>query len=155
MKGDNQRATKYLLEAFDEGFLIAGNNLAYMIRRNEVPKNIVVPKIDVLLRELVETKDPFGIINKALCYSKGYQCKQDWQEADNLIGTIAKDTAIELLSWWHEVLQDDPEGHLVVGWLVRHGLVDEPTNLSITERFEKAIKGGWDVPKWMMQKIKG
>jgi hypothetical protein len=93
------------------------------------------------------------LVNYALCLASGFEYKKDWQLADQVFASIkvkSKSPKV-ILDWWYKKLvrQDDPEGHLVVGWLARHQIVDDPDGLSVEERMQKARAGGWDVPVWM------
>ena len=79
---------------------------------------------------------------------------KDWTAADKVIGSISRTSEAQkdILNWWYKDLvkrRDDPEGHLVVGWLVRFGIIEDPEGFTIQQRMQKARTGGWDVPSWM------
>ena len=156
-EGDRHLAVNLFLQGMNLGSNQAGVDLAYMLRRSEVPADMSTPPIKRLLDKPVEDKDVFGLVNHALCLSAGFQCNEDWRAADRTIALIGRseDAAAEALYWWHEELavRDDPEGHLVVGWLVRHHLIEDPEGLSIAERMAKARVGGWRVPDWMDKEV--
>jgi hypothetical protein len=60
------------------------------------------------------------------------------------------------VAWWKPLAdKDDAEGQLVVGWLMRHRLVEDPDGRDFAERFKAARKGGWAVPDWMMEPSAG
>lgn len=54
-------------------------------------------------------------------------------------------------SWWHDLAKaDDPEGHLVLGWLARHGLAPDPDGWPVARRLD-AARSAWAVPDWMYE----
>ena len=55
--------------------------------------------------------------------------------ADSRVGALSSAQASEALEWWHaRAMAGDPEGHLVVGWLGRHGLVAQESGSYGNER---------------------
>jgi hypothetical protein len=130
----------------------AGNNLAFMLRRGEVPADLSCPPIDELLAPGLASSINFVELNRALCLAAGFQRSVDWTAADQIIRNLSSPE--ELISWWHgRAWAGDAEGHLVLGWLVRHRLVADPDGWTFERRFEEARKGGWDVPDWMLQPV--
>jgi TPR repeat protein len=153
-RNNMQMATFYLQRGVELNSENAMNNLAFMIRRGEVVGDSRVLPINDLLLDLVNKNDLYATINYALCFAKGFQREKDWQKADELFSSLssAENSPKEALTWWHKVLiakNNDPEGHLVIGWLVRHKFITDPDNLTILQRLTKAREGGWDVPDWM------
>lgn len=131
--------------AFMAGEESAGNNLAYIIRRQEANEP-EFPPMDVLLKTGLATKEPFPTVNQALLEISGIECQPDWRTADRRISSLTPALAAEILEWWHGLAQkNDPEGHLVVGWLARHSLIEDPDGWDIAERFSRA-KSKWAVP---------
>ncbi len=151
--GDYRAAAMTLVRGHELGSEWAGNNLAFMARRGEVPSGIDVPPVSKLLEKILARKEPYGLANYALCLAAGYECAADWRAADQVIASIGEnpDGARALLVWWHNQLakQGDPEGHLLTGWLVRHRFLDDPDNLTVSDRMSLARAGGWTVPEWM------
>lgn len=148
-KRDEFETATYLYNiAYEKGSVMAGNDLVYMLRRDEIKGNINVTNIEVLLKQGLKFKQHEDMINYALCYAYGFQRKKDWVKADNIISTINK--VYSVVSWWHGLaLEGDGEGDLVIGWLVRHKLIKDPDGFSITQRMNNAKKAGWDIPNWM------
>lgn len=148
-------AAKNFLLSFQRGGLVdSANNLVYMSRRSELPPDFEIPPVPTLLKTSLENKDGFGIVNYALCLASGFYYNQDWVAADHAIASLvnAENNRISgVLDWWHKEIipPNDPEGHLVVGWLARHRLVKDPEGISIAQRMEYARKNGWSVPEWM------
>lgn len=131
-------------------------NLAYMARREEIPLSCEMPSISDLFNALRKSSDPFGSVNYALALASGYHYSKDWLEADRIIASLKQSEGIseiinDILDWWNKelALKNDAEGHLVIGWLSRHGLAEDPDELSLIDRLNLARKGGWDVPEWM------
>lgn len=147
--GDLAAAAHAFLQAFQLGSSEAGNNLAYMTRRAELPPDINVPPVPELLAQYIETRNPIGLTNHALCLAAGFQYNQDWHAADQIIASIK--SAHTVMKWWYTELasQDDPESHLVVGWLARHRLIRDPKDISVAEHMARARAGGWNIPEWM------
>jgi len=125
----------------------AGINLAYLIRRGEVGDGDY-PSLDELLERPLQLGDPFAFTNEALRLAKGVQCGEDWEKGDAVFQKIEDSASVA--DWWiARSLEGDPEGHLVIGWLVRHGLSTDPEASEIAERMNFARRGGWRVPDWM------
>ncbi|NNJ11630.1 sel1 repeat family protein [Chloroflexales bacterium ZM16-3] len=137
------------LQSFHKGGHDEGNNLAFMARRAEVPDGLELPHIKELLTPYINQRKAIGIMNYALCQASGYECAKDWVAADQVIASISS-PVYDVVYWWHHKLavRGDPEGHLVVAWLVRHGFIEDPDGYSISDRVERARAGGWDVPEW-------
>lgn len=126
------------------------NNLGFLLRRNEVPVELVAecPAIDVLLPVPTEESGKFNILNWVL-----YQARKPEISMSSLDENMMRvgDAAEEIVEWWHPMAQNgDPEGHLVLGWLTRLGLIQDPDKKSPVERFQEAQKGNWNIPQeWM------
>ncbi|TWH45942.1 metallophosphoesterase [Sporomusa sp. KB1] len=141
-------ATKMFLNAFTSGSSVAGINIAYMKRRGEFVDNVSCPPIQNLLIEGLKEKEPYALINQALCLASGFECKVDWTKADNIIASM-EILLQEDVEWWLDLrLKDDAEAHLVIGWLVRHQLLIDPDGLTSADRMTKA-KREWDIPEWL------
>ncbi len=153
---DFPEAAKAFLLSFQRGNKLTspGINLSYMARRSELPPGFELPPIATLLEASLKNNDAFGIVNYALCLASGFQYDQDWVAADRAIASLVnaeRDRITAVLNWWHKEIipPNDPEGHLVIGWLVRHNLVKDPEGISIAQRMDYARKNGWGVPAWM------
>lgn len=152
--GSHRAAAECFLKAFERGAWAAGNNLAFMLRRNEIPPDLSIPLAKDLLSVGMEEKFPWAYVNLALCSASGFQCIKNWEEADRIIENLAAlgtDAEGEALSnWWHELARNgDPEGHLVVGWLARHCIIDDPEGWPLPQRMEAARTTQFEVPAWM------
>jgi hypothetical protein len=140
-------AAGLLLIAWRAGSMTAGLNLALMLRRKEVDP-ARCPPIDRLLNSPLLSCDPFAIVNQALRKAAGFDCAIDWFEADRLVGMLRGSAGV--YEWWFgRLLAGDPEGHLVIAWLIRHGLTTDPDSLSVTRRLGLATGGPFDIPQWL------
>jgi TPR repeat protein len=147
-------AVNNFLQGFQRGEMDSGVNLVYMARRSELPPGFDLPPVPTLLEESLTQNDAFGVINYALCLASGFHYNLDWAAADRAIASLVNsenDRMPDALNWWHKEIipPNDPEGHLVVGWLVRHRLVRDPDGISVARRMDYARQNGWDVPDWM------
>lgn len=128
---------------------LGGAYLAYLIRRTEVPWE-TFPPLEELLREGLVQKRPFAIVNEALRRARGAQCTVDWTSADRLMQELS--TTCGALDWWLRQAEiGDPEGHLVLGWMVRHGLTADPDGLEPRQRFATLIGTEWECPNWLSE----
>lgn len=125
----------------------AAAGLAYLVRRHEAPANRFSPLKD-LLAPGVDANYPFAVANEALRLAAGIGCAVDWFRADELISKLNGSRGV--LDWWLRLCRDtDPEGHLVIAWLVRHRLTVDPDRVSLPDRLELSRKLGWSMPAWM------
>ena len=147
-------AAKFYFSAFKQGENEdAGINLAYILRRKEVP-DANFPKLDSLLVKSLLNKSVFAILNLALAKAAGFQTMSDWISADNMIKTLAENSgALEALDWFKNISteKNDPEGHLVIAWFARHKIIPfDPDGLSLEERMKRARRGPWaEAPEWL------
>ena len=147
-------AAKFYFSAFKQGENEdAGINLAYILRRKEVP-DANFPKLDSLLVKSLLNKSVFAILNLALAKAAGFQTMSDWISADNMINTLADNSgALEALDWFKNISteKNDPEGHLVIAWFARHKIIPfDPDGLSLEERMKRARRGPWaEAPEWL------
>ena len=151
-RGDNSSAAQTFAKANKLGAPLAAVNLSYMVRRGEIPSELVVPPIADLLAQGISEKEVFAVINGALAIAAGIENPSDWVAADNLMATLKNyENPDEALNWWYQKLvpEGDAEGHLVVGWLARHGLIKDPDGMTVAERMDQARSGTWRVPQWM------
>jgi hypothetical protein len=143
----------FLLESADDH--ISAANLAYMARRGETGATQGIPPLDKLLEKGLSSKTSIAVINEALRRASGTECQVDWRRADDLISQLRMRRGTmdlqEALDWWllMSTRFDDGEGHLVIGLLSRHGLVDDPHGLPVRERMVRARERFWNVPAWM------
>lgn len=141
-----EEAAESLFQGHLFGDQIASVNLAYMIRRGEADA-LIYPNLDQLLAPGLRLRYAFAYINSALRLAAGVQCTVDWQAADLEMAQIA--TIGSALQWWSFLRElGDPEGELVVGWLVRHGKTVDPEGVVPRDRFAR-ISESWLVPDWI------
>lgn len=145
-------------EAFELGSDIAGINLSYMIRRKEIEYTHEKYTIDDLLKKGLEKKNAFAVVNKALYLVQNKWDLEYWLKADELIKELNKVSPQEvgsILNWWSNLSEShDVEGDLVVGWLLRHQLIEDPKGCTLRERLDKAkAKGEWFVQDFMYSEV--
>ena len=147
-------AAKFYFSAFKKGENEdAGINLAYILRRKEVP-DANFPKLDSLLVKGLLNKSVFATLNLALAKAAGFQTMSDWISADNMIKTLADNSDVSVaLDWFKNISteKNDPEGHLVIAWFARHKIIlFDPDGLSLEERMKRARRGPWaEAPEWL------
>jgi len=127
--------------------VVASTNLAYLVRRNEIAAE-EYPPLDELLASGLAKKRPFALVNEALRRAAGVQCQSDWMLADAEIAQLPSTSGV--LEWWTALLEEgDLEGHLVIAWLVRHGLTSDPDGLTPARRFYFLNDSSWTCPPWL------
>lgn len=127
---------------------IAKNNLAYMIRRGEYISNQY--PIRQLLDQAKAAGNAHAYVNDALLFAS----KNQWEEADSILkelckqfsGTLNMEQAIQ--TWRTLSYQNDVEGDLVLGWLIRYG-VNVDSQYSQQECMERAFAKYPTLPEWM------
>jgi hypothetical protein len=125
----------------------AAINLAYLLRRQELSDGYF-PRLADVLDPLIPSKAPFVVVNQALRIAAGLDVVPDWEAADVLIASI--DDIAWILAWWRGpgAQSTDTEGHLVLAWLLRHHLQNDPDGLGLNHRANLAQAGGWKIPDW-------
>ncbi|PRD10988.1 hypothetical protein CQ058_08095 [Bacillus sp. MYb56] len=154
-KHDYTGAASCFIDAFELGSDIAGINLVYMIRRGEFDYTVGKYTVEELLKRGLENEDVFAIINQALYLVQNKWDLDYWLRADTLIremSELASDEIERALDWWINLAGlNDVEGDLVIGWLLRHQLIEDPKGLTLRERLDKA-KINWFVQDFMYNK---
>jgi len=121
--------------------------LAYLLRRRLTPSP-VYSSIEDLLRAGVLADDPFAQVNQALAIAMGADCRADWRLADDIMRDLSGTAGV--LDWWYPLaLDNDAEGHLVMAWLYRHGLVADFQDTEARRRFHLAREAGAVLPAWL------
>ncbi|MBH8583026.1 MAG: AAA family ATPase [Thermoactinomyces vulgaris] len=149
-------ASKYFLEcAESQNYGLAYNLLAYMKRREEIPQENDKYSFDELIRFSLESEEEkeeallYATINNILNQVASNTDKESWYQCDQTIAEKGNKLSI-VTEWWYNLVDEaDPERDLVIGWLVRHKIIDDPDGMSIKERMKRAREGGWKVPEWM------
>lgn len=142
-------AFRQLAEADDS---IAQNNLAYMIRRNETEGRMKPPILEaiVLLREGIEDKDAFPLVNMALIFALNLGEEKDWRTADEMVSAISDNEAEDVFHWWKGLADEgDPEGSLVLLWLLRHGKVKQSQLGDVKKLHKQITERIGKIPEWL------
>ncbi|WP_160726165.1 SIR2 family protein [Bacillus sp. USDA818B3_A] len=149
-KGDQLTAADNFVKSFEYGMTIAGVNIFYLLRKEGIQQNIIPFTMEELITPKLNENEPFAIVNQALYLIESDE--RNWVEADNLISKIKESPEYDKLddveSWWYNLsISEDTEGDLVLAWLVRHRLIEDPQELSIRDRLEKVNQ--WKIPDFM------
>jgi len=146
--GLHERAASAFLEGFRAGVHFCGNNLAYMVRRDEVAVRPEFPHIDQLLSFDADTA--FSVVNQCLSKAVGTAADPAWRKADSRMAALSRRELDEVGSWWGPLAREgDAEGHLVCAWLLRGGVTTDAGLTTLAEHLDSARAGGWLVPSWM------
>jgi len=127
-----------------------GINTTFILRREDVTLEEEI-SITELLQPGLDENQPFAIVNDALCHAAGFERKKDWLAAEISMAKLDVAGAENVVQdCWHDLAKlNDPEGHLVIGWLVHLDLITDPDKWSLEERLNKARMGKWaDIPHW-------
>jgi TPR repeat protein len=142
-----QEAASLFLQGHIQGDITSSTNLGYLVRRGDVVSD-AYPSLDELFSGGLAQGAPFAIVNEALRKAAGIQCASDWRAADRMFAELPGSSGV--LEWWLARSQTgDPEGHLVLGWLARHGLTADPDGLAPRQRLLMARTDEWNLPEWM------
>ncbi len=101
-----------------------------------------------LLEKGLQKNDDTSVINLALTLLKNQEGESGWRQADQIFRNMGNCSISA--NWWYTIAQlnNDPEGHLVLGWLSRHKKIEDPDLYSYQKRL-MAAKKGWDIPSWL------
>jgi hypothetical protein len=125
----------------------AAINLACLLRRQELSDGRF-PRLADVLDPLIPSTTPFVVMNQALRIAAGLDVAPDWEAADALVASV--DDVATILAWWRGSgpQSTDTEGHLVLAWLLRRHLRNDPDGLGLNYRANLAQAGGWKIPDW-------
>lgn len=151
-----ERAYCFAIELCSEQYLMTGykNNLAYLIRRNEIGdlKKRSKKEVPILLRDGAAKKDTFSLINMALFWALKHGGEENWDLADKLVSYVDKNDVTGALEWWKGVaLADEAEGYLVHLLLIRHGKIGSSPLGSIGELLDRVKKDYPGIPDKMKE----
>lgn len=149
------RVRSWLLEKSVEIFLLGHQqgqgscavNLAFLYRRGILLKSLF-PNPDALIDRLISQGNPLALMEKALWLASNRNPNQDWNGADALVACLTGSHSV-LERWKLTWPEPDSEVHLVIGWLVRHGLTVDPDGLPLQERFRIALQCGFEIAAWL------
>lgn len=147
---DYDTATELFMRAFNKGNHQSGTSLAYMLRRNEIRGREPFNNIYLLLQNSLEVNSDTAVINLALTIIADNDSNEaNWKYADFLIKNLFKCSITA--NWWYESAkkENDYEGHLIIGWLVKYSIIQDPDDISYKDRFNIA-RTKWNIPDWMM-----
>lgn len=151
-RGDFETAASLFRALAKEGNASGKNNLAYMIRRNEVPaeKEPVIIEAMELLREGVGNMDVFNMTNMALIFALNLGKESDWRIADDLMAEIPMSEAQQIWNWWEKLSRSgEVEGDLVLLWLLRHKKVAGSPAENIQDLWKRLQEKLDTIPQWL------
>lgn len=147
---DYELATDLLMKSRDAGFQQAGTSIAYMLRRKELKSHENVGSIFTLLENELYNNDITAYLNLVLAIVREQTLDSEWLKADSIIQKLGNCSLY--LGWWLDIaLSDDPEGHLILGWLSKHHKIDDPSGYTFKTRFAKARCHDYKIPDWMFE----
>ncbi|MBM6841345.1 hypothetical protein H6A03_07295 [[Clostridium] spiroforme] len=130
-EGRFEEAKQQYLNSFE--LLSSRNNLAYMLRRNEITEVLyagVSYSVDMLLQKGIQEKEPYSIINYALFisyeagsyqYEKGLSFLQKYEDSVDFL---------EASIWWYKLKNNkELEGYVVSMWLCDLGIFETKEEL--------------------------
>lgn len=149
---DYFRAGYYLEQAVAIGDVARGvgrNNLAFMLRRGEYVSYDYNARS--LLSESIAREQPLAYINMALLEVS----QHEWERADELMreccaGLSEKELEEILYTWSALENKGDPEGNLVMAWLIRFQKYSEPTASQRTH-LDLARRQYPSIPDWLYE----
>lgn len=128
--------------------------LAYMIRRDEVkdPTEYSKKMVVQLLKEDVDKKDPFAIVNMALFWAIKIRGDKAWKLADCMMSQLSENKSLYIYSWWLEVgLSENKnyfEGYLVHYWLLKYQKISN-SRLGTKDDLRIMVQFFTDIPSYI------
>lgn len=135
----------------------AKNNLAYMIRRKETEGRTKPPILEamMLLREGIEDKEVFSLVNMALIFALDLGEERDWQIADDMFSEIPDDKVEDAFNWWRRLADEgELEGAIVLLWLLRHSKVKQTQLEDVKKLKQNLLEKIEKIPEWLNECIK-
>lgn len=152
--GDYFAAGYYLEEAlkYDSYHNASKNNLAYLIRRGEYVS------YQYRLQKLLDQAKAGGLSEAFINDALAKAAKNQWEEADAVMaefcgkyqGTLGMKTVIE--TWKRYSYQNDAEGDLVLGWLMRYHQYEDDTKTQ-QEYMKGAMRKYPALPDWLKEPV--
>ena len=128
------------------------NKYADMLRRGEVLDPSAHPPLEALrvLRENVESYDPFALVYMALTLALCFGTDQDWRLADGLMKKLPEKAAKRIyVSWPRPTCKEDIEVVLIHYFLLRHKKVPK-SPLGNAESMSKRLSSELsNFPDWL------
>jgi len=117
-------------------------NLGYMKRRGET-RQTDISVFDLLKETPHNSGSAVRIINLALCYLTGIECRIDYDRALQLIKGIKSDLT-DAISWWsNEELVGHAESNIVMLLLDLAGFIQPSSDDSLSQRIRRALNDGY------------
>lgn len=129
------------------------NNFAYMIRRQEVDV-IKNPEREIvqLLRQGVEIKDSFSVVNMALFWALYVGGENNWRFADKLMNYFDTSKLVQVDEWWEDLGRaGEVEGYVVHYWLLKNGYMRRSNLGSLNDIINEIKKKKLDVPNDLLE----
>lgn len=151
---DYELATDLLMKARAGGFQKAGTSLAYMLRRKELKTTENVFSTFALLENELFNNDITANLNLVLSIVREQTLDTEWLKADSIIKSLG-DCSLSIGWWLNIAFSDDPEGHLIIGWLSKHDKIKDPLGYTYKTRFAKVKGRDYTIPSWLIEEDHG
>lgn len=130
------------------------NNLAFLLRRHDQMDDMTKAEIITLLLPGIKENEGFSIVNMSLHFAVRLGTESDWQTAESLM-KLLDESIFAIEQWWGNMAsEEEPEGYLVIMWLLRHGKLKQSDIGTLEELIEKVEKLYPNAPKWLFDKVK-
>ena len=148
------RKEKYILAELAFLDVNMKKHLAYMIRRDEVkdPTKYSKKMFVQLLKEDVDKKDAFAIVNMALFWAIKIGGEKAWKLADCMMSQLPEKEIFYIYDWWLEagLLENENrfEGYLVHYWLLKYQKIRE-SPLGLKDDIRRKVQAFIDIPSYI------
>lgn len=86
----------------------------------------------------------------ALIFALDLGEEKDWWMADDMVSEIPDDEVEDVFHWWKGLADEgEPEGAVVLLWLLRHGKIEQDQIKNVKEFQNNLLEKIGKIPEWL------
>ncbi|MCH7321975.1 hypothetical protein LZ480_08725 [Solibacillus sp. MA9] len=143
-----EKSIENYVKLLKEGIIESASDLFYLIRHDNAS---IEGQFDFnqLLDMVKNSERPLARVNYALYLLSLNTDDHSWREVDAIFAKLDKLDSVE--KWWTDLaMEEDMEGYLVLGLLLRHQKITLPNNWTLKHCFKQA-NSVYEIPHWIQK----